>query len=124
MNTIELTHESIANLLSIALSGNANLGVTYAKRHEHLCKSDCLEDKLADILVGGGRIVMYDAEDPSDLQYRQKLDLQGLQAGLDCARSSDDADIRHAYECFVQDDLDATTADTLLQVILYGEVHW
>ena len=100
---------------------------------------DCLEDKLAKILLGGGRIYINDhyAEDGVEVygslphaydeeeEYMQySLRLEDIEAGLAKALDDMGCGITAIYN-FLHDDrinFDINDADTLLQHITFGEV--
>lgn len=68
----EITHEDLVDFFSTALSGSNIFGVDYDTETYNKCpdkkEDDCIEDKLARILLNGGCITIYDieAEDEND----------------------------------------------------------
>lgn len=62
-----LTNEDISDFLSIALSGNPNLGIDLDGRKFNEDRYMCLEDQAAAILLSGGTILIYDV---NSLEYR------------------------------------------------------
>ena len=139
MKVKELTQEDLVNLLSTALYGNNGWYCDYVKEdYETLCipdKTDCYEDKLAKILLGGGSIEISDryAEDKND--HYSKLShawdaehacmtycvtLEDVYRGLDKAAKKGYQD-RVSNLANDPAQLDMFDADLLLQYIVYGD---
>lgn len=137
----DITHEDIVNLLSTALYGSEWLSACYDKVF-YLSKcdpkdTDCFEDKLAKVLLGGGYISLCDgyAEDEDEfygdiehdwdyecetMDYR--INLETLTRGLERAAASKG----WASDCFLHlmqqaGEFDYCEANCLIQWIMFGE---
>ena len=149
---IDITHEDLVNLFSTALYGSSYLSAEYDKDFYNSIpkdkkEGDCFEDHLADVLLNGGEIYIYDAysegevysdngelikEEYSDEEYAQyTLTLTDIIEGLQRAANgtyktnNDTKFIRHCFNEFAEDDccdLDLTDADALMQVITFNEL--
>ena len=140
----EITHEDLVNLFSTALYGNERLGVYYYvgdyKGKPFEDPDDCVEDKYAKILLNGGKIFVTDfyAED-SDEHYGEiehawneedetmnyTITLKDIENGLAKAASSSEPYCRKSFSNFAENDcidFDLNDADTLMQIIVFGEV--
>ena len=63
---IDITHEDLVNLFSTALYSSSYLSAEYDKDFYNSIpkdkkEGDCFEDHLADVLLNGGEIYIYDA---------------------------------------------------------------
>ncbi len=148
----ELSHEDLVNLFSTALYGNPRIGCDYDKDFYNTIpvgkvNGDCYEDKIADVLLNGGKIYLYDEdadgqvygnrgeviEDDNCVMYPTTL--EDVKRGLENAFNgtfnfSFDADNekKYAMECaedlYDEDscNLDLTEADVLLQIIMFNEI--
>ena len=63
---IDITHDDLVNLFSTALYGSSYLSAEYNKDFYNSIpadkkKGDCYEDHIADVLLNGGEIYIYDA---------------------------------------------------------------
>jgi len=121
------------------------------KYYETYCKvdrNDTLEDRCAKVLLAGGkiRITDYDADgigyagndvpykvgDEDEVTYTVSLDniLSALENAANgefifCGMDNEAEYVRKAFEDFAkgeEGDLDYTEADTLMQIILFGEI--
>ena len=149
---IDITHEDLVNLFSTALYGSSYLSAEYDKDFYNSIpkdkkEGDCFEDHLADVLLNGGEIYIYDAysegevysdngelikEEYSDEEYAQyTLTLTDIIEGLQRAANgtyktnNDTKFIRHCFNEFAEDDcydLDLTDADALMQIITFNEL--
>lgn len=149
---LDITHEDLVILFSTALYGSSYLSAEYNKEFynsipESKREGDCFEDKIADVLLNGGEIYIYDGysegevynkngilikEDYSDDEYAQyTLTLTDIIEGLQRAANgtykvNDDYKfIRQCFNEYVEDegyDLDLTDADALMQVIVFNEL--
>ena len=149
---IDITHEDLVNLFSTALYGSSYLSVEYDKDFYNSIpkenkEGDCHEDHIADVLLNGGEIYIYDAysegevysdngelikEEYSDEEYAQyTLTLTDIIEGLQRAANgtyktnNDTKFIRQCFNEFAEDDccdLDLTDADALMQIITFNEL--
>ena len=136
----DLTHDALVNLLSTALYGNDALMCLYSLESYNECDQsddDCLEDKLAKILLSGRVIEICDlyAEEEDErygnidshwyddgggmMSYRINLDniVEGLNRAADDGKTSRVFDILNDCEmCDMEDSY------MLMQYIMFGEV--
>lgn len=140
----EITHEDLVNLFSTAFYGNKHFGVFYDtsdyKGKPFASPDDCHEDKLAKIILNGGMIFVTDfySED-SDEHYGEiehtwneegecmsyTITLKDIENGLAKAASSSEPYCRESFSHFAENDcidFDLNDADTLMQIIVFGEV--
>lgn len=149
---IDITHEDLVNLFSTALYGSSYLSAEYDKDFYNSIpkdkkEGDCFEDHIADVLLNGGEIYIYDAYSGGEVyskngelikeeycceEYAQyALTLTDIIEGLQRAANgtyktnNDTKYIRHCFDEFAEDDcydLDLTDADALMQVITFNEL--
>ena len=149
---IDITHDDFVNLFSTALYGSSYLSAEYNKDFYNSIpadkkKGDCYEDHIADVLLNGGEIYIYDAYSEGEVynyngtlikeeyggeEYAQyTLTLIDIVEGLQRAangtyRTNDDTKfIRQCFNEFADEDccdLDLTDADALMQVIVFNEL--
>ena len=149
---IDITHEDLVNLFSTAIYGSSYLSAEYDKDFYNSIpkekkEGDCYEDHIADVLLNGGEIYIYDAysegevysdngelikEAYSDEDYAQyTLTLTDIIEGLQRAANgtyktnNDTKFIRQCFNEFADEDccdLDLTDADALMQVITFNEL--
>ena len=137
---LELSHEDIVELLSTATYGSYIFTFDYDKtKYANVCEfkaNDCAEDVAAKILLAGGEIGIIDryAEDADDHygdltahyddgEMIYSLNLKDLIHGLNAAAKKS-AWVRKCFNSFVNyedGDFDLLRAETLLQVIAFGE---
>lgn len=137
----DFTHDDLVNLLSTALYGNDAWCVDYDKEtYEWDCvtsKDDCLEDKLAKLLLVGYTIEMSDrySESEEDVYGDNKhvywdeehevmtypITLLDIKEGLEKAYENGEAE---RVNCLINEpeQMDMIDADVLMQYIVYGEV--
>ena len=146
----ELSHEDLVDLFSTALGGNPRISCDYDKDFYNSIpvgkvNGDCYEDKIADVLLNGGKIYLYDEvadgqvygnrgetiEEENCVMY--PTDLEDVKRGIENAFNgtfnfSYDEEKRYAMECaedlYDEDrcNLDLTEADALLQIIMFNEI--
>ncbi len=137
----EITKDDLVNLFSIGLTGSSFLGCDYDKKaYQSLpdaSEDDCIEDKLAKLLLAGHSIELWDMEaEPEDhygtldSRYREaygcmayKVTLEDIKKGLQNAASNEDT--AGYFNDFINDDaynLDLTGGESLLQFIMFNEV--
>lgn len=149
---IDITHEDLVNLFSTALYGSSYLSAEYDKDFYNSIpkdkkEGDCFEDHIADVLLNGGEIYIYDAYSEGEVyskngelikeeydgeEYAQyTLTLTDIIEGLQRAANgtyktnNDTKFIRQCFNEFAEDDcydLDLTDADALMQVITFNEL--
>lgn len=147
-----LSHDDLVNFLSTALYGSSYLSAEYDKEFynsipEDQRHGDCYEDKMADVLLNGGTIYIFDNYSegegygsPDDYEVitengyeytMYKLTLDKLIRGLEkCANGTYNVhdDSKYIKECFdevadeEEGDYDLSMADSLMQVILFNEL--
>lgn len=137
----EITKDDLVNLFSIGLTGSSFLGCDYDKRlYKSLpdaSEDDCIEDKLAKLLLAGHSIELWDLEADSEdhygtleSRYREayqcmayKVTLEDIKKGLQNAATNDDT-ADYFMQLAVDDayDLDLTGGESLLQFIMFNEV--
>ena len=72
---IDITHEDLVNLFSTALYGSSYLSAEYDKDFYNSIpkdkkEGDCFEDHIADVLLNGGEIYIYDAYSGGDVYIK------------------------------------------------------
>lgn len=134
----EITREDIVNLFSTAFYGSQWLSYDYCPCTEaNICEGDCVEDKLAKILLSGEYIELVDcyAEDLNDtygdlptywrddaMYYR--VYLEDVKNGLQKALDSDNSWWVECVRDLMTEDaynLDQPRAETLCQIIMFGD---
>ena len=144
---LEITHDELVNLFSTALYGSSYLSAEYNKEfYNSLPKEkrigDCFEDKLADCLLNGGEIYLYDEQSEGEVyssvgeaneeegytQYTITLVdvIEGLQKAANGTYKVAN-DSKWVAECFSDfeeegDGWDLYEADALMQIILFNEL--
>lgn len=138
----EITHDELVNLLSCATEGSNWLGLSYdsieyhelSDEHKH---GDCIEDKMADLLLAGKSVELYDAYCMSEHEFYGTLPhrydgygdmyytvtLEDIKRGIEKAFKDDY--LRACLYDLINDDacnLDGIEADNLVQCILFGEI--
>ena len=137
----EITKDDLVNLFSTGLTGSSFLGCDYDKKaYQSLpdaSEDDCIEDKLAKLLLAGHSIELLDMEaGPEDhygnieSHYRNdygciayKITLEDVKKGLQNAASNEDT--ADYFNDLLNDDaynLDLTGGESLLQFIMFNEV--
>lgn len=149
---IDITHEDLVNLFSTALYGSSYLSAEYDKDFYNSIpkdkkEGDCFEDHIADVLLNGGEIYIYDAYSEGEVyskngelikeeyggeEYAQyTLTLTDIIEGLQRAANgtyktnNDTKFIRQCFYEFVEEDcydFDLTDADALMQIITFNEL--
>ena len=138
----DITHDDLVNLLSTASYGSNWLGLNYDSiEYETLSngqkQGDCIEDKMADLLLAGKSVELYDmySENEEDFygtlphhfdedgDMRYTVTLEDIKRGLEKAYQDDY--LRKCLNNLINDDsynLDSTQAESLVQCILFGEI--
>lgn len=138
----EITHEDLVNLLSTTLYGSQIFAGRFLEEYKSLeesetTPSECFEERAANVLLYGGEFCIIDIEGgeifknkgvfsrlTKDDEGEYHFDLKAVKNGLKKALESDEDYIRLAALNFLIDDgtFDATDAEVLIQMILFGEV--
>lgn len=146
----EIGHEDLVDFLSTALYGSQMLTCSYStETYKAYCKvdeQDCIEDKMAKLLLRGDEISIGDmyAEDEDEtygselyhewdakrgiMWYDVTLDdiKRGIQTCLDGKGTDEDnnAYLRRCAMDFINGggDMDLPEAEAIMQVILFGEL--
>lgn len=115
----ELNKDNLVDIFSTATYGSDWLAIKCPKRFEHLIKqeSDCVEEKLADILLGGGMVAAFIYEDDEE-PTRKEFSLEDMEVGLKKFMEECPQD----YANLVNEDSDYYTASNLMQCVLFKEV--
>ena len=150
----DINHEDLIDFFSTALYGSSFFGVEYNTKDYEKCSDkhsgDCMEDKLARILLNGGSIVIYDCEAEDEEDYYGELphcwdsdnytmdytitleDLKkGFQKCLDGTFNVNkgcDEEIPYMKKCMndlinhEEGNLDLPEAENILQICIFGEL--
>ncbi len=136
-----ITHDDLVNLISTAGCGSSWLDIDYNTEDYLKCpdrkEDDCIEDKIARILLNGGKVIFFDMcadEDDfnkSKLPHRWDDDnqwmgyivtLDDIEEGLAKAASTKGYLGTYFQDLLNEDgNLDQPEAEALVQVILWGE---
>ena len=152
---LDITHEDLVDLFSTGLEGSEWLSCEYDKElYKTLevgqVEGDCFEDKIADTLLNGGNVYLFDdyaegsiygdkgelIEGDGDGTVMYTINLQDVTKGIENAFNGefrcldfDNTDmkkwLKECAEQFADNDrcdFDLTSADALLQVIMFNEV--
>lgn len=141
IESIDLTKEDISDFLSTALFHSPSFSCVRLDEYKEMegKESECFEDKCANVLLAGGKIAIVDyvaegevngpargveAHQQEDGEVYYHISLKSLKNGLKRALEGEGADAKYAMFNFMYDDgsFDATDADNLLQMIIFGEV--
>jgi hypothetical protein len=137
----DITHDDLVNLLSAASCGSSWLGLNYDSieyfelSQEQKYGDNCVEDKMASLLLAGKSVELYDMyseseedfygtlphhyDDEGDMFYT--VTLKDIKKGLESAYT--DSYGRKCINDLIDDgyDLDLPEAEYLIQIILFGE---
>jgi len=149
-----ITHNEIVCLLLTAIDGSTYLSAEYDKDFynsipENKRHGSCHEDKMADVLLNGGEIYIYDNDSEGEIygirkatvttnKYGEKrtqytITLADLIDGLEkCINSTykvqnDSKYLKQCFDEFVDEDscsFDIEMADALMQVIVFNELAY
>lgn len=143
---LELSHEDLVDLFSTAMYGSYMFGLDYDSIEYHSLPNadpqhDCLEDKVAKLLLAGKTVAVADlyAEDDEDthgklkhywdkewehLCYEVSLKdiIKGVQKCFDKV-TGDDSYLSKYAQHFAkgEGDMDNPEAESIMQVIIFGE---
>ena len=117
--------EQLSYILSGALYGSPWFGADYRDEDKPLANpDDCFEDKLADILLKGGKITIYETdeynpdEDAPDAEWNHEISLADIEKGLQI--------VQQKYPRFwvdlVEENIDLWGYDAILQCAIFGEL--
>lgn len=109
-NVSELTKDDIVSILSIGLEDSFWAVVNDCTDNYKNAKGDTIEDKLADILLNGKEITIYDSYENEDHTINITQFVQGLQQFFDNGGNSN------------IEKWDGIDGDNALQYITFGEV--
>lgn len=148
----EIDHDDLVNLFSTALTGSDMLGCeydkeAYAKIPPEKTIGDCFEDRIADTLLNGGKVYVYDyyavgevyggkgkVMDDGSGDGIYEIGLQDIVNGLQAAANgsfkwSDDSEEKCALQSFdafadTGDwcEFDIEAGENLMQIILFNEL--
>lgn len=122
-----LSHEGLADLLSLATYGNYWPTIKIKRSQYHLAeehKNSCLEDKWAAILINGGTLVVYDEYEndnelnDGDAPVKYPLTLKDVRKGLRLMKKL----YPSHYADLMEENDDAITGDVWLQLAIFGEL--
>lgn len=115
----ELNKENLVDIFATATYGSDWLAIKRPKRFNHLIKpeSDCIEEKWADVLLGGGIVAAFIYEDDEE-PARKEFSLEDMEVGLKKFMEECPQD----YADLVSEDGDYYTASNLMQYVLFGKV--
>ena len=136
----EITKDDLVNLFSIGLTGSSFLGCDYDKKaYQSLSdasEDDCIEDKLAKLLLAGHSIELWDMEaEPADhygnleSHYRKvygcmayKVTLEDIKKGLERIFREGGWGASYVMD-LVEDNggFDLDEAESVLQRIIFGQ---
>ena len=136
MRTVDLNaidHEMLVDLLCTATYGSEWLQIKTLKSERFMDEEVeqsvrdgwYCEDRWANRLLKGGKIVCYDWYDNDDLEFeenrpaRYELTLDDIKRGLEKAR---DGEAVRDWADFVNENDDYYTCNNLMQVCIFGEV--
>lgn len=118
-NRKDLNKETLVDIFSTATYGSDWLAIKRPKRFGHLIKeeSDCVEEKLADILLGGGMVAAFIYEDDEEPTIKE-FSLEDMEVGL----KKFIEECPYDYADFITENEDYYTCSNLMQCVLFGEV--
>jgi hypothetical protein len=145
---MSMSHDDLVDFFSTALYGSYFLGCDYDKDFynslpEEKKFGDCYEDKIADTLLNGGKIYMYDgyaegetygineSEILEDETAMYTIDLHRLFFGLEQAANGTynvHNDSQYVLDCFNElvdmdnGNLDQPQAESLMQIVMFNEL--
>ena len=149
----EINHKDLVNLFSTALTGSDMLGCDYDKDFwngipEKKRKGQCFEDHIADVLLNGGKVYVYDyyangelhnekgtiLDDDENGNAMYELTLQDIVNGLQRTAEGDfkwddpweRADAREKFDDYIDEgeygNFDLDGGEVLMQIILFNEI--
>lgn len=125
----ELTHEDLVDLLSTALYGSSWFEADYDGNIYNSLKikeGDCFEDKLADMLLAGHKITIYDHEAEGESYSKKCVGFDGESAVYEITLKDflKTASTKRGYQLVeevLSGDGDYWTGDAFLQRVVFGE---
>ena len=126
-----LTHDELVDLLSTALEGSSWFDASYNKEVYRSLKNtrgDCFEDKMADMLLSGHKIIIVDMEAEGE-SYSDKCigfekDTESAIYEVKLGDFLEVASTKTGYKLItdvLSGDGDYWTADAFLQRVVFGE---
>ena len=121
-----LTKEELSYIIDGGLAGSSWFGADFIdegnKTYAHLVKPEsvCFCDQLADILVGGGKIIIFDMEDENEdgSEVKHTISLNDIRRGLEIMRDN----YPQHWADLVEENADFWTYDTVLQLAVFNEL--
>ena len=125
----EFTHEELVDLLSTALYGSSWFEADYDNNIYNSLKNkegDCFEDKLADMLLAGHKITIYDHEAEGESYSKKCVRFDGESAVYEITLKDflKTASTKRGYQLVeevLSGDGDYWTGDAFLQRVVFGE---
>lgn len=125
----ELTHDDLVNLLSTALYGSTWFEADYDNDIYNSLKNkegDCFEDKLADMLLAGHKITIFDHEAEGESYSKKCVGFDGESAIYKITLKDflNTASTKKGYklvEEVLTGDGDYWTGDAFLQRVVFGQ---
>lgn len=125
----ELSHEDLVGLLSTALYGSTWFEADYDSNIYNSLKNkegDCFEDKLADMLLSGNKITIFDHEAEGESYSKKCVGFDGESAIYEITLKDflKTASTKRGFklvEEVLSGDGDYWTADAFLQRVIFGE---
>ena len=137
----KLTKDDLSNIISTATYGDDSFDILVPDEYKELKtrggnENDCWEDKLANVLLSGGKIDIVDMEDEYDdagarlepkvhhLEEYDECYYPAYRVGLEdfLEGCSTEEGYGYAKELLVDEEGDFYTASNLIQIIIFGEV--
>lgn len=137
----QLTKDDLCNIISTATYGDNSFDILVPDEYQKLKtlggnEDDCWEDKLANVLLNGGKIDIVDMGDEyGDADVRLEPKVHHLEEYNECyypayrvgleeflEGCSTDEGYEYAKELLIDEDGDFFTAYNLIQIIIFGEV--
>ncbi len=115
----ELDKENLVDIFATVTYGSDWLEIKRPKKFNNLVKeeSECMEDKWADILLGGGYIAAF-VHDDDEKPKRYEISLEDMKKGLQKFIE----ECPHDYADLVSEDGDYITSSNLMQCVIFEEV--
>lgn len=125
----EFEHEDLVDLLSTALYGSSWFEADYDNNIYNSLKNkegDCFEDKLADMLLAGHKITIYDHEAEGESYSKKCVRFDGESAVYEITLKDllKTASTKRGYQLVeevLSGDGDYWTADAFLQRVVFGD---
>lgn len=123
MKELLLNDEILLRLLSGATYGSSWFGILLLKSEDYMDSGkefECIEDIWVHRLLSGGHLLFTDDYESDDVdKFFHKISLEDIRRGLEIAR---DGEYREEYDALIDEEEDYEVCDTLVQIIMFGEV--